>query len=238
MKFFKSIRKRFVFSNNFSKYLRYAIGEIILVVIGILIALQINNWNSNRLKKNDAVQIYKQIKRNVEDDRAEIVNARNLNNFFSSQFQKANRIIASRDRDKMDSLAILVMQLSQYSDFHGTGKIYENLVNSGDIKLLHNQEITSRLQKLEMTYSNINKLEDIHWEIIIKELSPELKGVINYSNLQVVRPDKLFSVEIQNFVIESIFLTSGKDSIYSRAITEIDHLTELISQETLLPKKD
>jgi hypothetical protein len=46
IKFFRKIRQRLLTENKFSKYLLYAIGEIILVVIGILIALQINNWNS------------------------------------------------------------------------------------------------------------------------------------------------------------------------------------------------
>ena len=45
IKFFRKIRQRLLTENRFSKYLLYAIGEIILVVIGILIALQINNWN-------------------------------------------------------------------------------------------------------------------------------------------------------------------------------------------------
>lgn len=48
IKFFRSIRKALLAENKFSKYLIYAIGEIVLVVIGILIALQINNWNENR----------------------------------------------------------------------------------------------------------------------------------------------------------------------------------------------
>ena len=48
IKFFRKIRQNLLTENKFSKYLIYAIGEIILVVIGILIALQINNWNENR----------------------------------------------------------------------------------------------------------------------------------------------------------------------------------------------
>ena len=48
IKFFRKIRQRLLTENKFSKYLLYAIGEIILVVIGILIALQINNWNEGR----------------------------------------------------------------------------------------------------------------------------------------------------------------------------------------------
>ena len=45
--------------NKFSKYLIYAIGEIILVVIGILIALQINNWNENRKASSEEIKILK-----------------------------------------------------------------------------------------------------------------------------------------------------------------------------------
>jgi len=51
--FFRKIRYRLAQDNQFLKYSRYAIGEIVLVVIGILIALQINNWNEERKKKND-----------------------------------------------------------------------------------------------------------------------------------------------------------------------------------------
>jgi len=49
IKFFRKIRQQLLTENKFSKYLLYAIGEIVLVVIGILIALQINNWNIERL---------------------------------------------------------------------------------------------------------------------------------------------------------------------------------------------
>jgi len=49
--FFRKTRKKMAYDNRPIKYMRYAIGEIVLVVIGILIALQINNWNQN---KNDA----------------------------------------------------------------------------------------------------------------------------------------------------------------------------------------
>ncbi|MEH6779913.1 DUF6090 family protein, partial [Maribacter arcticus] len=49
--FFRIIRQQLLAENKFSRYLLYAIGEIVLVVIGILIALSINNWNENRKQK-------------------------------------------------------------------------------------------------------------------------------------------------------------------------------------------
>ena len=54
IKFFRKIRRQLLTENKFTKYLIYAIGEIVLVVIGILIALQINNWNENR--KNNTLE--------------------------------------------------------------------------------------------------------------------------------------------------------------------------------------
>ena len=56
IKFFRKIRQNLLMENKTSKYFKYAIGEIVLVVIGILIALQINNWNENR-KSKQAVRV-------------------------------------------------------------------------------------------------------------------------------------------------------------------------------------
>ena len=50
IKFFRSIRKALLTEGKTSNYLKYAIGEIILVMIGILLALQVNNWNNSRLE--------------------------------------------------------------------------------------------------------------------------------------------------------------------------------------------
>ena len=68
IKFFRKIRQRLLTENKFSKYLFYAIGEIVLVVIGILIALQINNWNNNRIEDQVETNILKEILVNLKKD--------------------------------------------------------------------------------------------------------------------------------------------------------------------------
>jgi len=231
MKIFRHLRKQFLISNKIGSYLKYAIGEISLVVIGILIALQINNWNSLKLKEKEEIQTYQQIKRQILEDQKELIQVSDLNKYHTSQFGKAIKIISSKNKIKIDSLAILTMALSQYSDFNGNGHIYETLVNSGDIKLLKNISISNKLQKLEMTYSSINKLEDIHWEIIMKELSPEIKGVINYVTLEVIKPKKLYAIELQNIFIECVFLTKAKDSKYNQCLIEMEELIMLLNKE-------
>jgi hypothetical protein len=61
IKFFRKIRQSLLSEGKMGKYFKYAIGEIILVVIGILIALQINNWNQNRINDKQEQQILFQL---------------------------------------------------------------------------------------------------------------------------------------------------------------------------------
>lgn len=68
IKFFRRIRKSLLSENKFSKYLFYAMGEIVLVVIGILIALQINNWNENRAELDYQHTVLDEISRALEAD--------------------------------------------------------------------------------------------------------------------------------------------------------------------------
>ena len=228
----RQLRRTLIAEGRLKRYLFYAFGEILLVVIGILIAIQVNNLNNRRLEKKQAGQIYTHIGEQIREDQEELVTAKGVNSYFSSTYEVISGILAANDRTRIDTLAYLTMGLSQYSDFRRSSNIYQTLVNSGDIKLLKNINVTNSLQKLEMTYNHINKIEDIHWQGIINELSPVLRGVINYSTLQVVKPEELYSVEMQNIVIESIFLTRAKDSVYNTALREISMLLTALNEET------
>lgn len=71
IKFFRKIRQNLLSEGKLGKYIKYAIGEIILVVIGILIALQINNWNENRKQQSEIIDIYNQIALDLDNDISE-----------------------------------------------------------------------------------------------------------------------------------------------------------------------
>ena len=72
LKFFRLVRQQLLKENKFSSYLLYAIGEILLVVIGILLALQINNWNQNRKFKNSQQETLHQLKSEITAQLEEI----------------------------------------------------------------------------------------------------------------------------------------------------------------------
>ena len=65
LKIFRNTRKKFLYSRKIRDYLAYSIGEIVLVVIGILIAVYINNWDINQLKQSNGIKSLKIVKRDL-----------------------------------------------------------------------------------------------------------------------------------------------------------------------------
>ena len=72
LRFFRQIRQRLLNENRFSKYLLYAIGEIVLVVVGILIALQINTWNEYRKSGQAELALLRELKADLEYNKSEL----------------------------------------------------------------------------------------------------------------------------------------------------------------------
>ena len=93
MKLFKQIRITMLKKGNIKRYFFYAIGEILLVMIGISLAFQLNNWNDNRIKQNTEVAYYKNIKEQIEDDKNLIVEQLDYNNHYMRKDLIINIII-------------------------------------------------------------------------------------------------------------------------------------------------
>ena len=70
--FLRKIRRSLNESGSTQKYLLYALGEILLVMIGILLALQVNNWNERRKNNQKVIHSYEQILLSLEKDTAEL----------------------------------------------------------------------------------------------------------------------------------------------------------------------
>lgn len=213
------------------KYLAYAIGEIFLVMIGILLAFQVNSWNAQRLKNKAAKRSYINIKRQINDDRDLILSNVEYNNNYLTQYVFAKEIIDLNDRSKIDTLGYIAIKLTKYSDFNRNSNIYQTLVNSGELSLINNHEIIERLHMLEENYTYINRMEQIHFDAIMSSIIPDLKSTMKYSDRSVQKPDQLFGYEFQNHFVIMIRIMIEKDEIYNRAIDEIDAISALIDQE-------
>lgn len=231
IKIFRNIRKTLLNEGKTRQYLKYAVGEIILVVIGILIALQINNWNGKRIEKTEEQNYYQNIKRQLNEDKKAIVINIDYNHSFLVQFEQAIAIIEQNDRSQSKTLAKISLNLIEFSDFHRQGNIYEAMVNSGEIKLLKNQQIIEDLQQLEEKYIYINKLEDTHSQAVIEFVVPSIMGSLNVNNAQVENEEKLFSFEFQNLFVLLADLMTDKNEAYSNAVSRIEQIDALINEE-------
>ena len=95
IKFFGQIRQNLIKENKTTNYIKYAIGEIVLVVIGILIALQINNWNENRKFKNQEIQY---IKRLLTENKQDLITfSENIHALEKSLYSKVLGIAGTVD---------------------------------------------------------------------------------------------------------------------------------------------
>ena len=111
IKFFRHIRKSLIEDNKMGKYFKYAIGEILLVVIGILIALQVNNWNTERKKQITQTNYLEEIKANLEDDLLEILRVREFNQVKAKSIETAFKIF-NEHPDPIEYMPLFSNQMS------------------------------------------------------------------------------------------------------------------------------
>ncbi len=141
------------------KYTRYAIGEIVLVVIGIVIALQINNWNEQRKNANQELKLLQSFKIGLEKDLSDIdlnisVHTRGINS--------ANMILNLLDSDQLynDSLAKHFSRVMMPSFFVNSTSAFETLKSKG-IDLIKNETLRKQLINVyDAQYSFFLKVEN------------------------------------------------------------------------------
>lgn len=132
LRFFRQIRQRLITDNKFSKYLLYALGEILLVVIGILIALQVNNWNEDRKLKDQEYALLGDLKSDLQETLKDLKFGKSVN---ESTIDNYRILIQAIDNDepysgKIDS-AIVYLNYFHVPRFRRT--TYEALKSRGDI---------------------------------------------------------------------------------------------------------
>lgn len=220
-----------IHEKNLKKYLLYAIGEILLVMIGILLAFQVDNWNEDREKKIEEIRTYENIREQILGDKRNIQGQINYNRKYMAQFEYGLKIIMENDRTQLDTLASIIPNLTQYSDFDREGNIYETLVNSGKIQLLRNQSIVNRIRLLEQRYNYVNRMENVSYDIMIGYVAPGINPVMNFSTAEIIKPERIFSYEFQNLIFLLIEVMKEKENTYLIAIDEIDRTLELIDIE-------
>ena len=182
IKFFRHFRKSLLMENKTGKYFKYAIGEIILVVIGILIALSINNWNEVNKMKSIEKKSYENLLSSLRKDSLQLIiitdyQTKNLN--MQNRFIKtdASEIVKANSSDSISKMLFDIYR-GAYSFFpkHGT---YNSIASNKGIDIISSEIIKSNLIDLyDYEYSKyefIDKvLDDKYMNVFLPFLHKEL----------------------------------------------------------------
>ena len=179
IKFFRRIRQKLIEGGNVKRYLLYAVGEILLVMIGILLALQVNNWNQNRLERNDEQQALLNLKKDFELNQS---NLQQVINRFQNEIKGTANILNhtgeryhTNSNVDLDSLLILATSTPRYFP---QNSFLNELINSGKLSLIQNEDLKIRLSSWQTSINYIVDRTDINHSASI-ELS---KFVTKYGN--------------------------------------------------------
>ena len=158
IKFFRRIRQRLVVENRFSKYLLYAIGEIVLVVLGILIALQINNWNEAKSEQVIENAYMKNLLEDLEDDLAIYDTFQNSNKEVYALIDSIIPSLKSENRnDNVSKLAYWSRMVTiKWTIIHTVERTYEQMKSSGHLRLVSNSEVSDAISKYYNSLSEFN----------------------------------------------------------------------------------
>jgi len=200
--FFRKIRKQLADQNKPLKYFRYAVGEIVLVMVGILLALQVNNWNEERKGHLELTNIIRGVKKDLKGDVLEF-------EWAIEQIDKENLRIKSflKHQDytgfTRDSLEQALETFSTSMEFI-TGN-YDKLINSGITDYGEYEEIIKSIRS--------------YYEYYI----PSIKGYLETNDYEITRSDDYWRFEqsAYEFTFEKELSSAQSDSAGKAALVTL-----------------
>jgi hypothetical protein len=247
IKIFRKIRYNLMETGKTTKYLKYAIGEIVLVVIGILIALQINNWNENRKATIEETAILESLYENLilanQQSEVLITDEKTLKQLLIRVLRVETKPVEIEKHTISDSIfKSAVWDLQSDLPIINT---YVNLKNSNKISLIKSKTINKKFTDLDFHFNKLNDAledrlsvhqiriddileKDVNFILLIKSNVPEI-STVNESpnNYEEILKDK----RIRNLLGMKLDFT--QDVIDRRVALdkEMEYLTSLIVLE-------
>jgi hypothetical protein len=232
IKFFRKIRQNLVTENKFSKYLLYAIGEIILVVIGILIAINLNNSNQQRtLKQNVDLQL-NLLKQSVYQDS---VSFRGLINYSEKQLRDSERLIQLMNEPMNETnCEEFIAKFANHAEVRTNvvdRAIYDEMVSSGAFSKIDQRPLKSQIAGY---YQLSRHFEDVIWIHVkdFREFKNQLASSGTISQLYLDE-NSLISKQDRCDYIKSLVENNEKKQIlenfFYSGIETYDQITALYS---------
>lgn len=238
IKLFGKIRQRYISEGKTGKYLKYAVGEIILVMIGILLALQVNNWNLEQTEKKRETKYLTNI---VLDLKKDIARLEYLITFRKERLlgdQNLMQQMTGISSGNLTELSKNIVHTLMEENFSPNNSTFLELTNSGNFNLITNDSIKVLLLALEEHYKT-NNLSITHETFDYREyISKPAFNLINIAQLFPVYAGTK-TIEEQQITQESLN-PLFKSSAYKNGLFVMAFMsnTYLSSYETIKIKSE
>ncbi len=222
LRYLRSLRQRLLTDNKFSKYLLYAIGEILLVVIGILIALQIDTWNEARKNRAEEYRILMQLRAEFLDNKEQIVSKIGLHEDIVRTSGVILDIIDKEDnRIPKDQLYAYLSKTLIAPTFDAANGVVRDLINSGKLYLIQNDSLRYQISGWEGNVQAATEEELVWRKVRDEQYGPFLKQLLSYRNISEAGTSDPQSSRKINFGSAYEQITIGKSKIASDSWTEL-----------------
>ncbi|MBK9737566.1 MAG: hypothetical protein IPO92_22460 [Saprospiraceae bacterium] len=240
IKFFRNIRQKLISEGKITNYLKYAIGEIVLVMIGILLALQVSEWNTNRKQQQKEVQILHDIHKEFLENKEQLILVKsNHIRSYNSTKKLLNLLPFDVIKIEIDSVVTLLDGTYTNWTFNPNLSTINTLINTSSFDLISNPELRKLLQNWTDLFLDYSEEEIVARNHIRNFYIPymskyyEIKYVKNKRPFKDLNWDFLQSIEFHNTI--GMRHTNLKDVLENQP-NELEILSETIDKIIELTK--
>ncbi|MBN4084870.1 hypothetical protein JYT89_00850 [Flavobacteriaceae bacterium AH-315-B10] len=191
--------------NKVSKYMLYAIGEILLVVIGIVIALQINNWNENRKKNIEDTKALISLNNEIIKNQEELTATIEDHKFVFEKVDELSKLMHPNPKEieiaKLDTLMYAMINLPKFNPI-------TTILSSDKIEGIKDEKLKNKIASWKYVYDNyeysIKITYDLYYNYIYEFLSENYQ-MKNIKGRKFISDQSLFDIDVHSILSNSVF---------------------------------
>ncbi|WP_445383051.1 DUF6090 family protein [Robiginitalea sp. IMCC43444] len=222
IQFFRKIRKTLLAENRFSRYFLYAVGEIILVVIGILVALQVNTWNEGRKDRQEEQQILAALHKDFTKNLELFETAKEIHYTARENAEKLLDLLNSPEEENFftEENIAMIKEALQGHTYNPSNGVVHSLISSGNYQLLQNDTLQSLI---------------ISWNDVLQDYTEEEVSASDFWNTRYepfLIAQAVFSIEDMDKAL-GILKSPVHKSLIARRIHYVSNITSAIEEEPI-----
>jgi hypothetical protein len=235
---FNKIRRNAILSKSLKVYVKYGLGEILIVIIGVFFALQINNWNDRRTE-NEVMKSYFSKMHDEINSTTQVIDYSSAytKEYMIPQLRRGLKVMSTHQKDSLNEFKIALGELTEGESLTFYLPIIDEFINQGYLSKIDNEVLNRQFENLNYFRSQCKISNELSREYQIKLIKPYIGKYINYSEIAINQDyiqtggtktdlDKLLhDQELRNlmtFQLENLYKSTSNFTALSATLKRID----------------